>query len=94
MKIEDTRVKTGGRQKGTLNKKTEILNALGIETYQQLTEKVILEYLELLQSDKTELKLFALRELTKIIFKSESSMKYYCKEMLNEPQSYTSPFET
>lgn len=93
MNLETTREKTGGRKAGTLNKKTELLKTLGIETYQQLTERIILEYLEMLNSDKKELKLFALKELTKIIFRSEGSMKYYAKEMLQEEHTLTSPFE-
>lgn len=87
------RVKTGGRTAGTLNKKTEILNTLGIENFQQLTETLILNYLEMLNSDDKTLKMFAMKELTKIIFRSDNSMKYHTKEMLNEAQVLASPFE-
>ncbi len=93
MNLEAKRVKTGGRKAGTLNKKTELLNTLGITTYQELTERIILEYLEMLQSDKVQLKMFALKELSKIIFRSDNSMKYYSKEMLNERHHDFSPFE-
>lgn len=80
------RVKTGGRKAGTLNKKTEILNAIGVTSFQELTETIILNYLEMLNSEDINLKMFAMKELSKIVFKNENVVKYHAKEMFNESQ--------
>ena len=80
------RVKTGGRKAGTLNKKTEISQSLGIENFQELTEKIILNYLEMLNSEDDNLRMFAMKELSKIIFKNENVIKYHAKTMFHESQ--------
>lgn len=75
------REKTGGRQKGTLNKKTVMLKELGIETYKDLFEKLLISWIELLNHEDVAIRLIAMKELSKYVL---NDMRPKTKELLNE----------
>lgn len=85
MKIEKAGKKTGGRKAGTLNKKTVMLKTLGIFKYQDLTEKLITSWIELLDSQDRIMKLTALKELSKLAFDSKSTFTNNVKVLTGEP---------
>lgn len=85
MKIEKAGKKTGGRKAGTLNKKTIMLKTLGIFKYQDLTEKLITSWIELLDSEDKTMKLTALKELSKYAFDSKSTFTNNVKVLTGEP---------
>ena len=78
--------KTGGRKAGTPNKKTVMLSTLGIFKYQDLTEKLITSWIELLNSQDKTMKLTALKELSKLVFDSKSTFTNKIKILTGEPE--------
>lgn len=54
--------------KQTKTKQSDILKSLGIESRQDLRQYILSEYLELIQSDKIEIKIQALKEVSKYLF--------------------------
>jgi hypothetical protein len=78
--------KTGGRKAGTPNKKTVMLSTLGIFKYQDLTEKLITSWIELLDSQDKTMKLTALKELSKLAFDSKSTFTNKVKILTGEPE--------
>lgn len=54
-------------------KQTEILVKLGIETIEDLREYVLTQYLELMQSEKPEIKMQALKEMSRYLFNTSGA---------------------
>lgn len=77
-------MKSGGRQAGTPNKKTVLLSELGITRYSDLTSKLIYKWVELLESEDQQLRLIALKELSRFIFAKENSIKDTVKTLTGE----------
>lgn len=76
------RQKTGGRQKGTLNKRTMILKELGIETYKDIFEMLLVSWIELLNHEDVTIRLIAMKELSKYVFRYD--IESTTKKLLNE----------
>ena len=85
--LETARQKTGGRQKGTLNKKTVMLSELGINKYQDIANKLITSWVELLDSEDIALKLIAMKEMSKWVFQFEQ-FKNLTKKLTGEEITY------
>lgn len=80
--MEVVREKTGGRQKGTLNKKTVLLKELGINSYKDLFEMLLISWIELLNHEDIRIRLIALKELSKYVLADETRHK--TRELLKE----------
>jgi len=87
MELEAKRVKTGGRQAGTPNKKTVILSELGINKYRDIAERLMIAWIELLDSEDITLKLIAMKELSKWVFQHEA-FSNHAKKLTGEEVSY------
>jgi len=79
------RIKTGGRQAGTLNKRTQLLNEMGITKFRDLELKVLNVWIDALDDDRAEIRLIASRELSKYIF-STCNFEHRIKLMTGEKQ--------
>jgi hypothetical protein len=79
---EVKRLKTGGRQIGTSNKKTVLLKELGLDKYQDLFNRLLVEYVQLLEHEDIRVKLIAMKELSRIMF--NDSFPRRTKALLNE----------
>jgi hypothetical protein len=66
--------------KTTKTKQSDILDKLGIESEQDLRQFVLCEYLELIQSEKIEIKMQALKEVSKYLF----NVTGMCKPLGND----------
>ncbi len=84
---EVKRVKTGGRQLGTLNKKTVLLKELGYDSYQDLFNMLLVEYVQLLEHEDIRIKLIAMKELSRVMF--NDSFLSRTKALLNEARPFS-----
>lgn len=56
-------------------KKSEILSKLGIESIKDLRQYVLSQYLELIESEKIEIKMQALKEVSRYLFNTTGMCK-------------------